>query len=246
MTNPETVACRTTQHCAFHGWCRRCDPAFAAVMSRVNVAIQRTDADDTHWGPLYAAVADALRPAAVSVPPPATRADDQAAVLRWAADWFDSGIRSVSRMFGHQAAAELRRMADEATPVAAPSPPANEPGPAVAVSRPDVLRWAAELVAADTAHIRYGSATDYANRHAALLRRAADDAQGPCVAGEQQNETPEAVEHMLTRMRADAATDSFDGLLRIIADWYRSSEGRDVLFEDLIAAGYRLPERTPE
>ncbi|MBX9392238.1 hypothetical protein K4749_01155 [Streptomyces sp. TRM72054] len=36
------------------------------------------------------------------------------AVLREAAHWFDSGSRSVSKMFGHQAAAELRRMADEA------------------------------------------------------------------------------------------------------------------------------------
>jgi hypothetical protein len=53
--------CRTTQHCAYHGWCHRCDPAFAAVMSRVNVAIQRNDANDSHWGPLYEAVGQALR-----------------------------------------------------------------------------------------------------------------------------------------------------------------------------------------
>jgi hypothetical protein len=36
-------------------------------------------------------------------------------------------------------------------------------------------------------------------------------------------------------------------VLRIVADWYASSEGRDVLVEDLAAAGYQLPdeERTP-
>lgn len=39
---------------------------------------------------------------------------DRAAVLREAADWFDSGGRSVSQLFGHQAAAELRRLAAEA------------------------------------------------------------------------------------------------------------------------------------
>jgi len=54
--------CKTTQHCAHHGWCRRCDPDFAALMSRINVAIQRTDADDSHWGPLYEAIGRELRP----------------------------------------------------------------------------------------------------------------------------------------------------------------------------------------
>jgi hypothetical protein len=39
---------------------------------------------------------------------------DQAAVLREAADWFDRDGRGVSQMWGHQVAAELRRMADEA------------------------------------------------------------------------------------------------------------------------------------
>ena len=32
-----------------------------------------------------------------------------------------------------------------------------------------------------------------------------------------------------------------DDVLRIVADWYASSEGRDVLFEDLAAAGHPLP-----
>ena len=31
-------------------------------------------------------------------------------------------------------------------------------------------------------------------------------------------------------------------VLRIVADWYASSEGRDVLIEDLAAAGYPLPD----
>ena len=40
-----------------------------------------------------------------------------------------------------------------------------------------VLREAADAVAADAGHIAYGSAADYAERHAALLRRMADEAQ---------------------------------------------------------------------
>lgn len=43
--------------------------------------------------------------------------------------------------------------------------------------RATVLREAADAVAADTDHIRHGSATDYAERHAALLRRMADEAE---------------------------------------------------------------------
>jgi hypothetical protein len=37
---------------------------------------------------------------------------------------------------------------------------------------------------------------------------------------------------------------SLDGALRIVADWYASSEGRDVLIEDLTTAGYSIPETT--
>ncbi|MDX3839851.1 hypothetical protein [Streptomyces europaeiscabiei] len=33
-----------------------------------------------------------------------------------------------------------------------------------------------------------------------------------------------------------------DDVLRIVADWYASSEGRDVLVEDLAAAGFPIPE----
>lgn len=59
LNNP-AAPCRTTQHCAYHGWCRRCAPGFAAIMSRVNVAIQRTAPDEGHWGPLYEAIGKAL------------------------------------------------------------------------------------------------------------------------------------------------------------------------------------------
>lgn len=54
-------ACRSTRHCADHGWCHRCAPDFAETMSRVNVAIQHADPDASHWGPLYAAIGRALR-----------------------------------------------------------------------------------------------------------------------------------------------------------------------------------------
>ncbi|MEV7034577.1 hypothetical protein AB0N99_30650 [Streptomyces sp. NPDC093272] len=60
---PQTApnACRTTQHCAAHGWCRRCNPAFAATMSKVNIAVQRSGVGEEHWGPLYEAIGKALR-----------------------------------------------------------------------------------------------------------------------------------------------------------------------------------------
>ncbi|MFJ2731428.1 hypothetical protein [Streptomyces sp. NPDC087317] len=48
-------------------------------------------------------------------------------------------------------------------------------------------------------------------------------------------------QHMLTRMQADAVTHDHGHLLRLIARWSASSEGRDVLVQDLIEAGYRLP-----
>jgi hypothetical protein len=35
---------------------------------------------------------------------------------------------------------------------------------------------------------------------------------------------------------------SLDGVLRIVADWYASSEGRDVLYDELTAAGFQLPD----
>lgn len=53
-------ACRTTRHCADNGWCHRCDPVFASLMSAVNKAIQGADPDDAHWGEVYYAVGQVL------------------------------------------------------------------------------------------------------------------------------------------------------------------------------------------
>jgi DNA-binding XRE family transcriptional regulator len=52
--------CRTTRHCADHGWCHRCDPALAALMSEINHVIQTTVADSGAWGHLYAEIAGIL------------------------------------------------------------------------------------------------------------------------------------------------------------------------------------------
>lgn len=49
MTDP----CRTTQHCAYHGWCNRCDPALAKVMDSINAIIQRECTNQSEWGTLY-------------------------------------------------------------------------------------------------------------------------------------------------------------------------------------------------
>lgn len=35
---------------------------------------------------------------------------------------------------------------------------------------------------------------------------------------------------------------SLEGAMQIIADWYTSSEGRDVLIDDLATAGYPIPD----
>lgn len=53
-------ACRTTQHCAYHGWCHRCDSRFAALMSEINAIIQYSKAPPEAWGELYGRIAKAL------------------------------------------------------------------------------------------------------------------------------------------------------------------------------------------
>lgn len=187
--------------------------------------------------------------AAVSVPPPAPRADDQAAlrqriadtvtpflanfsdeeaaranagevadavlavlpepadraaVLRWAADRLAEEIMRGAR-FSHEDARQpglaesvmlLRRWADEATPVAAPSPPANEPGPAVAAVRAlhqpmqrGPFTICAHCSGWDGKWRCLGVVTDYPCPTIRALD--AEPPVGPCVAGEQQNETPE-------------------------------------------------------
>src|SRR5690242_457916 len=116
-TDPTSTACRTTQHCAYHGWCRRCDPAFAETMSRINTAIQRTDADDSHWGPLYEAVGKALRPAALPaaapVPPPADRATLRAAVAEVLRYWVHPTDRGAA---ADAVLAVLPEQTDQTTP----------------------------------------------------------------------------------------------------------------------------------
>lgn len=53
-------ACRSTRHCADHGWCHRCDAPLAALMSEVNHVIQANVTDDKAWGVLYAEIAKIL------------------------------------------------------------------------------------------------------------------------------------------------------------------------------------------
>ncbi|MFE0472725.1 hypothetical protein ACFW2V_14020 [Streptomyces sp. NPDC058947] len=53
-------ACRSTQHCAYHGWCHRCDPRFAALMSEINRIIQSTSGDHHTWGSLYEQIGKVL------------------------------------------------------------------------------------------------------------------------------------------------------------------------------------------
>lgn len=49
MTDP----CRTTRHCADHGWCHRCDPALAALMSQVNHLVHEATKDSSVRSELY-------------------------------------------------------------------------------------------------------------------------------------------------------------------------------------------------
>lgn len=126
------------------------------------------------------------RPAAV--PPPMSRAAKaEALLLRFTAEahrrkWnYDRGLDGDGVPVKSEAFDALHRLGEEMRvaleelrrmPAAVSVPP---PAP-----RADVLRWAADLVAADTGfHIRYGSATDYAEHYATLLRRKADEAPQP-------------------------------------------------------------------
>lgn len=53
-------ACRTTQHCAYHGWCHRCHEQFAGLMSEINMIIQSSKAPPESWGELYGRIGKAL------------------------------------------------------------------------------------------------------------------------------------------------------------------------------------------
>lgn len=53
-------ACRTTQHCAYHGWCHRCHEQFAELMTVINKIIQSSSAPPQSWGELYGRIGKAL------------------------------------------------------------------------------------------------------------------------------------------------------------------------------------------
>lgn len=48
--------CKQTRHCADHGWCHRCDPALAALMSEVNHLIAGATKDDSLRSELYTGI----------------------------------------------------------------------------------------------------------------------------------------------------------------------------------------------
>lgn len=144
----------------------------------------------------------------------------------------------------------LRNTADEADPLVgslahdgfgpdeiaamlgAPVPPAP-------VERADVLREAADAVRDGDLGPRGGMSSDYENGW--WNSRAAAEDRVRCLADKPQPVTASDVQHLLTRMRADTASTTLTDLLRLLAVWAASSEGRDVLIDDLITAGYRLP-----
>lgn len=49
-------ACKTTRHCADHGWCHRCDPALAALMGDVNRLVHDATKDDSVRSELYSSI----------------------------------------------------------------------------------------------------------------------------------------------------------------------------------------------
>lgn len=132
--------------------------------------------------------------AAVSVPPPAPRADDRAAVLAEAIaaieaerDATDVNVAVYPRYDGKERMAlgsairVLRRMADEAAVV--PPPVLTEQGRLVLEGWRFALSTALDL----------GMGAPWEAIHERVKELCPDAAvSGPCVAGEQQNETPEA------------------------------------------------------
>lgn len=53
MTSP----CRQTRHCVDHGWCHRCDPPLAALMSEINKIISEVTDDASARSDLYTRIA---------------------------------------------------------------------------------------------------------------------------------------------------------------------------------------------
>lgn len=74
--------------------------------------------------------------------------------------------------------------------------------------RAAALTEAADAVAADTGHIRFGSATDYAERHAALLRRLAAEAHTGASSGPPELAGPEFKENV---ENLNSAAEAHDG-----------------------------------
>lgn len=140
---------------------------------------------------------------------------------------------------------QVQRLKAEAVVSVVP-PATNQAAP---VDRAAVLREAAERLAEMRAAEREWLPATGLHKGEQELRRLADEVQagGPSrEATEPQPETQTAptaadVQHMLARMRTDAATHDLGHLLGLLARWAASSEGRDVLLDDLIAGGYRLP-----
>ncbi|MEV4424017.1 hypothetical protein AB0K23_01310 [Streptomyces sp. NPDC049602] len=60
----QTVPCRTTQHCARHGFCHRCAPDLADASQHLVKAMTVARIDDEHTGALYAQLAAGVRDAA--------------------------------------------------------------------------------------------------------------------------------------------------------------------------------------
>lgn len=52
--------CRQTRHCADHGWCRRCDPALAALMGKIDKLVHDVTQDDSVRSGLYADISALL------------------------------------------------------------------------------------------------------------------------------------------------------------------------------------------
>lgn len=67
------AACRSTRHCAVHGWCHRCDPERADLRSRVLEAIRYALVPTGPWGPEMDAAALAVL---AVLPTPAALAAD--------------------------------------------------------------------------------------------------------------------------------------------------------------------------
>jgi hypothetical protein len=58
---PEWYGCRTIQHCATFGWCRRCAPEVAARAAILLEAVRKTRLDESKVAEVYQVIAKAMR-----------------------------------------------------------------------------------------------------------------------------------------------------------------------------------------